>query len=99
MDPGISFHPVYVSSHTQNICAVNIANSRKNDTATPEGKGLGQDRKDAWGQTLVHNMIVLCSFQGVILTTVNTIEILAPLLGNELDIPSRISERPHQIGV
>jgi len=46
MDPGICFHPVYVISHTQNVCAVNIANSSTNDAATPEGKRLAQHIKD-----------------------------------------------------
>jgi len=32
--PGMSFHPVYVISHTQNSCAVSIANSRTKNPAT-----------------------------------------------------------------
>lgn len=36
MDPGICFHPVYVSSHTQNICVVNMANCRTKNATTPD---------------------------------------------------------------
>ena len=46
IDPGICFHPVYVISHTQNVCAVNMANSSTKSTATPEGKGSAQHRKE-----------------------------------------------------
>ena len=38
IDPGISFHPVYVNSHTQNSCVVSIANCRTKNTAIPEGE-------------------------------------------------------------
>ena len=38
IDPGISFHPVYVNSHTQNSCVVSIANCRTKNTAIPESE-------------------------------------------------------------
>jgi hypothetical protein len=46
MDPGTSFHPGWVISHTQYACTVNMAHIRTKNAATPEGKGLAQHRKD-----------------------------------------------------
>jgi hypothetical protein len=42
MDPGICFHPVYVNSHTQNICVINMANCRTKNTTTPDDEGSAQ---------------------------------------------------------
>jgi hypothetical protein len=86
MDPGTSFHPGWVISHTQYACTVNMAHIRTKDAATPEGKGLAQHRKDIGDRLRVHSRILLCGCQGVIRTTVNTIEILAPLLNDELSV-------------
>jgi hypothetical protein len=46
MDSGTCFHPGWVISHTQYACTVNMAHIRTKDTATPEGQGLTQHRKD-----------------------------------------------------
>ena len=35
--PGISFHPVYVNSQTQNSCVINMANTSTKDVAIPDG--------------------------------------------------------------
>jgi len=83
MDPGTCFHPGCVISHTQYACTVNMTHIRTKHTATPEDKGLAQRRKDVEEKLLIHSRIFLCSRQGVIRTTVNTIEILAPLLNNK----------------
>ena len=100
MDPGICFHPGRVISHTQYACTVNMIHIRTNNTATPERKGLVRHQKGVVGdKILVHRRIFLCGRQGVIRTTVNTIEILAPLLNNEFDDRARVSEGPHQTGV
>jgi hypothetical protein len=85
MAPGICFHPVYVNSHTQNSCTVNITNCRKKKNATPEDTRSAQHGEDVRDRILVHSRIVLCNFQGVIRTIVNAIEILAPLPNDELD--------------
>ena len=87
--PGISFHPASVNSHTQNSCAINMANSRTKNTAVPGGKELAT-WKGNMGWILIHSRILLCVCQGVILTTVNIIETLAPLLDDEPTIPSRV---------
>lgn len=42
MDPGICFHPVYVNSHTQNNCVVNMANCRMKNATIPDGEGSAQ---------------------------------------------------------
>jgi len=80
MDPGICFHPVYANSHTQYACMINMANCRTKNTATPGDRKLAQHRMDIEDEIIVHRMIFLCGCQGVIRTTVNTIEILAPLI-------------------
>ena len=86
MDPGTCFHPGCVISHTQYACTVNMAHIRTKDIATPEGRGLAQHKKDIKDKILVHSRILLCGRQGVIRSTVNTIEILAPLLDDELNV-------------
>ena len=99
IDPGISFHPGCVISHIQYPCTVNMIHIKTNNTAAPERKGLVRHRKGVKDRILVHRSIFLCSRQGVIRTTVNTIEILAPLLNNEFDDRGRASKGPHQTGV
>ena len=84
MDPGICFHPGRMISHSQNTCATNTAHIRTKDTTTPEDKGLAQHRNCVEDKLLVHSRIIFCSRQGVMRTTVSTIEILAPLLNDEL---------------
>jgi len=44
--PGVSFHPVYVNSHTQNSCAINMANSRTKNAIVPGGKRLAMRKGD-----------------------------------------------------
>ena len=99
MDPGTCFHPGWVISHTQYAWTVNMTHIKTKDTATPEDKGLALNKKDVEDKLLVHSRILLCSRQGVIRTTVNTIETLAPLFNNELR--SGLWERggAHQTGV
>ena len=87
IDPGICFHPVCVTSQTQYACTISMANCKTKNTATPGGKELAQHRKDARGGILVHCRILLCNCQGVILTTVNTMETLAPLINDKFNIP------------
>ena len=86
IDPGISFHPGCVISHTQYACTVNMAHSRTKNTATPGGKGSAWHERDTEDGILVHWRIFLCNCQGTIRTTVNIIETLAPLLYDKLDI-------------
>ena len=98
-DPGVCFHPAYDNSHTQYTCTVNMANCRKKNTATPDRVKLILCRQSVGGRDLVHIKIFLCSSQGVILITVSTIEILAPLLDDDLNTLDGVSEWSHQIGV
>ena len=84
MEPGTCFHPGCVISHTQYACTVNMTHIKTKNTATPEDKGLAQHRKCVKEKLLIHSRILLCSRQGVIRTTVSTIEILAPLPNDEL---------------
>lgn len=86
MDPGTCFHPGCVISHTQYACTVRMAHIRTKDIATPDGQRLAQHRKDLEDKIRVHIRIFFCSRQGVIRNTVNTIEILAPLLNDKLDV-------------
>jgi hypothetical protein len=89
MAPGICFHSVCVSSHTQNIWMVNTANCRKKKTAIPGDEGGQRSAKRKI--ELVHIRIRLWSLQGVIRTMVSTMEILAPLADNKLDVPGLAS--------
>jgi len=84
MDPGIFFHPVCVNSQTQYACTINMANCRRKNTATPGDKRLAQYRKDIEGEILLHFMILFCRCQGVMRTTVSTMETLAPLVNDEV---------------
>jgi len=99
MDPGICFHPVYANSHTQYACTINMTNCRTKNTATPGDKKLTRHRMDIEDEDFVHCRIFLCNCQGVIRTTVNTIDILAPLINGELNVPDGASEEPHQTGI
>ena len=85
MDPGICFHPGYVISHTQYACIIDMTNSTPKNAATPEDEGSVRHKKGV--RIFVHCRILLCICQGVIRTTVNTIEILPPLQNDELNIP------------
>jgi len=91
MDSGICFHPVYVTSQTQYACTINMANCKTKNTATPGDKNQ-HSTKDAGEKIPAHNRIFLCSCQGVIRTTVNTMETLAPLINNELSVAAGASE-------
>jgi len=99
MDPGTCFHPGRVISHSQNTCTTNTAHIRTKDATTPEDKGLVQDRKCVEDKFLVHSRIIFCSRQGVMRTTVNIIEILAPLLNDEPSVQGCGSGGAHQSGV
>lgn len=99
MDPGVCFHSVCANSHTQYACMINITNCRTKNTATPRDKRLAQHRMDIENEDFVHRMIFLCRCQGVIRTTVSTIETLAPLINDEFNVPDEASEGSHQTGV
>ena len=87
MDPGISFHPVCITSHTRNAWPVITANSMTKNTITPEGEGLVSRGKGVGGRIATHRRIFLCRCQGVIRIAVKTIEILAPLLKDKPNVP------------
>ena len=92
-DPGISFHPVCVSSHTTSTCRVVAANSRTKNAATPaRGKELARGSKGVQDRALVHSRIFFCSRQGVIRATVRMIETLAPLLNDKPNVSGGASE-------
>ena len=98
MDPGICFHSVYDSSHTQYACKINTRNCRTKNTATPECGELAQHKTNAEDIAIVHSRIFLCRRQGVIRTTVNTIEILAPLINDKVNDAGCASEGSYQTG-
>jgi hypothetical protein len=89
MDPGICFHPLSVNSHTQSDCTVSVAHCRTKNAVTPEGEGLAQHENGVRDRIFAHIRILLCVCQGVIRTTVNKIDILPPLLDDELDVQVR----------
>ena len=74
MDPGVCFHPVYASSYTQYACKISTRNRRTKNTATPECGELAQHQTNVKDIAVVHSRIFLCRRQGIIRTTVNTIE-------------------------
>jgi len=97
-DPGICFHPVYITSHTRNACPVITTNSRTKNAVTPEVERLAHLGKGVGGGILAQSRIFLCSSQGVIRTTVNTMETLAPLLNDKSNVLGGASGQSHQIG-
>ena len=97
-DPGICFHSVCVNSHTKNGCIIVAVNSRKKKTATPGGRELAQHRRSV-REDYPHCRIFFASHQGVIRTTVNTMEILVPLLNGKPNVPGAVSEGSHQTAV
>ena len=98
-DPGICFHAVCVNSQTKNGCVIVAVNSKKKKTATPRGEGSAQRRRGVEVQIFAPSRIFFDSHQGVIRTTVNTIEILVPLLNDKPNIPGGVSEGPYQTAV
>jgi len=78
MEPGISFHPGKVISHTQNACRTSMRYCATNNATTPGEKGLSSYGKDGEDGNVEHNKIFFCRCQGVTRTTVNTIDILPP---------------------
>ena len=62
-----------------------MANSRTKNAMTPGERLLAQHRIDGEDRTFVPSRILLCSGQGVTRITVNTMEILAPLLDDKPD--------------
>jgi len=90
---------VCVNSQIKNGCAIVAMNSEKKKTATPGGKTLTQGRKRVEGRVSAHTRIFFGSHQGVTRTTVNTIEILVPLLSDKPNVPGEMRKGPHQIAV
>jgi len=91
-DPGICFHLVCVNSQTKNGCVIVAVNSRKKKTATPRGERSAQGRESVEDQIVVHSRIFFDSHQGVILTTVSTMEILVPLLSDKPNVSGGVSK-------
>jgi hypothetical protein len=89
MDPGICFHPLSVNSQIQSACAVSMAHCRTKNAVTPAVEGLAQCGRDVEARIFAHIRILFCVCQGVIRTTVNKIDILPPLLDDELDVRVR----------